>query len=242
MTVTNEQLKTLITNNATTTNANFKKAKQAINGKVDKVEGKGLSTNDFTDAEKNKLAALPTNADLQSAIDAKTTMAAVEAKGYQTASDVATAIANADHLKREIVQALPAVASADANTIYMVLKSPAGDSGNVYNEYFLINGAFELIGDSKVDLTGYATETYVNGQGFLKAADIAGKQDTIDASHKLSADLVDDSAATNKFVTAAEKSKIAEVDNKVEAQDVTDAINAVFGDLSITAWDDISLT
>ena len=309
--VTNAQLKELILSNATTTNNNFKAAKTEINGKVDKVEGKGLSTNDFTDAleaklnalptaaelaagyvakeagkglssndfttalkgklealptnaeleagyvakeagkglstndyttaEKEKLAALPTNADLQSAIDAKTTMAAVEAKGYQTASDVATAIANAEHLKREIVQVLPAVADADANTIYMVLKSPAGDSGNIYNEYFLINGAFELIGDSKVDLTGYATESYVNGQGFLKAADIAGKQDTIDASHKLSADLVDDTAATNKFVTAAEKAKIAEVDNKVEAQDVTDAINEIFGSMSITAWANIDI-
>lgn len=272
--VTNAQLKTICETGFSNANENFRKAKNAINGKVDKVDGKGLSTNDFTDAlqtklnalptsaelaadyvaketgkglstedfttaEKTKLAALPTNADLQSAIDAKTTMAAVEAKGYQTASDVASAIAAADHLKREIVQALPAVADADANTIYMVLKSPAGDSGNVYNEYFLINGAFELIGDSKVDLTGYATETYVNNQGFLKAADIAGKQNTIDASHKLSADLVDDSAATNKFVTAAEKLKIAEVDNKVEAQDVTDAINDILGTMVITPWDDI---
>ena len=32
-----------------------------------------------------------------------------------------------------------------------------------------------------------------------------GKQATIDATHKLSADLVDDSASTNKFTTAAEK-------------------------------------
>ena len=35
------------------------------------------------------------------------------------------------------------------------------------------------------------------------------KQDTIDATHKLDADLVDDSTATNKFVTAAEKTAIA---------------------------------
>ena len=53
--VTNAELKQIITNNATTTNSNFQKAKQAINGKVDKVTGKGLSTNDYTTAEQTKL-------------------------------------------------------------------------------------------------------------------------------------------------------------------------------------------
>lgn len=37
------------------------------------------------------------------------------------------------------------------------------------------------------------------------ASDVGGKQDTIDASHKLSADLVDDTSTTNKFVTASDK-------------------------------------
>ena len=37
---------------------------------------------------------------------------------------------------------------------------------------------------------------------------LSGKQSTIDSSHKLDADLVDDSTSTNKFVTSAEKSAI----------------------------------
>lgn len=36
-------------------------------------------------------------------------------------------------------------------------------------------------------------------------ADLNGKQDTIDSTHKLSADLVDDTSTTNKFVTASDK-------------------------------------
>lgn len=36
----------------------------SINGKVDKVTGKGLSTNDYTDTDKAKLTALPTNTQL----------------------------------------------------------------------------------------------------------------------------------------------------------------------------------
>ena len=37
---------------------------------------------------------------------------------------------------------------------------------------------------------------------------LAGKQSVIDSSHKLSADLVDDTSTTNKFVTASEKTAI----------------------------------
>lgn len=35
---------------------------EIIEGKVDKVSGKGLSTNDYTTAEKNKLAGIAANA------------------------------------------------------------------------------------------------------------------------------------------------------------------------------------
>ncbi len=35
--------------------------------------------------------------------------------------------------------------------------------------------------------------------------DVSGKQDVIDASHKLSSDLVDDASATHKFVTTSDK-------------------------------------
>ena len=50
--------------------------------------------------------------------------------------------------------------------------------------------------------TNVATTSYV--QGAYDALD-AAKQDTIDSTHKLSADLVDDSTSTNKFVTASDK-------------------------------------
>ena len=36
------------------------KIKTALSGKVDKVSGKGLSTNDYTTAEKNKLTGIET--------------------------------------------------------------------------------------------------------------------------------------------------------------------------------------
>ena len=72
----------------------------------------------------------------------------------ETNSAIATAVANAGHLKRTIVTSLPAIASADANTIYM-LKADDSSSDNKYVEYMAINGAWEKTGDTTVDLTPY---------------------------------------------------------------------------------------
>lgn len=79
----------------------------------------------------------------------------------QTDSAIATAVANAEHLKREIVAALPEVEEADEHTIYMV-GTGDGSEDSVYEEYMLINGGFEKIGSSEVDLSGYATKEYAD--------------------------------------------------------------------------------
>ena len=79
----------------------------------------------------------------------------------QTDSAIATAVANAEHLKREIVAALPEVEEADEHTIYMV-GTGDGSENSVYEEYMLINGGFEKIGSSEVDLSGYATKEYAD--------------------------------------------------------------------------------
>lgn len=52
-------------------NDNFNYLDTEVKKKVDAVTGKGLSTNDFTDALQTKLNALPTNAELQSGYMAK---------------------------------------------------------------------------------------------------------------------------------------------------------------------------
>ena len=78
----------------------------------------------------------------------------------QTDSAIQTAVANADHLKREIVEVLPEVEEADENTIYMV-GTGTGSEDSVYEEYMIINGGFEKIGSSEVDLTNYALKSEV---------------------------------------------------------------------------------
>ena len=68
---------------------------------------------------------------------------------------IAEAVAGADHLKREIVGALPEISQADPNVIYMVPTGlPEGD--NKYYEWILIDGIFEPVGSWEVDLSEYA--------------------------------------------------------------------------------------
>ena len=63
-------------------------------------------------------------------------------------------IASAGHLKREIVEALPEVAAADKDTIYMV-KDATAVGGDKYKEYMLIGEEIAQIGDTSVDLSNY---------------------------------------------------------------------------------------
>lgn len=164
-----------------------------VNGLQAALDGKANATHTHTTAQVDGLdTALAGKADKATTLagygitDAYTTT--------QTDSKIAEAIAAADHLKREIVETLPEVSKADENTIYMVpqggsIQDP-GTSASHYNEYLLINGAFELIGSSQVDLSGYATETFVTNA--INALDVA------------------DTAVANQYV-----SQVVETDGKI---------------------------
>ena len=53
-------------------------------------------------------------------------------------------IAAAGHLKRAVVQTLPNAADADPNTLYMILAT----AGDHYEEYMVINGAWDMVGST----------------------------------------------------------------------------------------------
>lgn len=77
-------------------------------------------------------------------------------------------------LVRTIVQTLPDDSDASLNTVYMILKgeSDAGynPNANVYNEYMFINNAWELIGDTAVDISNKADKaTTLAGYGISDA-------------------------------------------------------------------------
>ena len=122
----------------------------------------------------------------------------------QTDSAISAAVANADHLKREIVEDLPDVGEADEHTIYMV-GSGTGSQDSVYEEYMLINGGFEKIGSSQVDLTNYALKTYVD-QAESDAVATAGTN----ADSKIASKVGDIGSNTVKqYVDQAETDAIA---------------------------------
>ena len=70
---------------------------------------------------------------------------------------IAQALVDFDALKRKIVADLPA--EGEANVIYMV----ANDQGdnNIYDEYMWLNGEWEILGNTSVDLTNYYTKSEV---------------------------------------------------------------------------------
>ena len=193
---------------------------------------------------------------------------------------IAAAVANADHLKRALVESLP-TSDADKDTIYMVAKMAndaviyhanaaivansadnqlasltdlgektldvgdyvtdsnsstfkvaavsgatfsVGDAMALpvdhYDEYLFINGTFEKIGDSKVDLSGYATKGEVSAakQGAIDAAaaDATTKADAAKTAAQKHADDaiaaldVEDRAVAGEYVSA-----VSETDGKI---------------------------
>ena len=219
----------------------WQKLKTMFAGKVDKIDGKGLSTNDFTNDLQSKLTNLPSTAaeniiesisvnntaqtitsknvnitvptatsdltnDSNFAVDAsyvhtdnnyttteKTKLGGIEAgaevnvlesisvngtaqtitskgvnisvptnnnqltngAGYQTASDVSSAISSAisgiSGISYSVVASLPS--TGESGVIYLV--SHSHGSSDVYDEYIYVNNAFEKIGSTDVDLSGY---------------------------------------------------------------------------------------
>lgn len=165
---------------------------------------------------------------LQTALDSKAN-SATTLEGYgitdaytKTATDsaIAAAVAAAPHLKRTIVEQLPEVEEADENTIYMV-GTGAGSEDSAYEEYMLINGAFERIGTSDVDLTNYATKAYADQAEAdaisTAATDATQKANTAETNAKSYADGliagldVEDTAQEGKYISA-----VAEVDGKIQ--------------------------
>ena len=95
--------------------------------------------------------------------------------GYQNANQVSSAIASAvgeiTSFEYQVVQALPA--TGEKGVIYLVANS--GTTPNIYDEYIWVNNAFEKIGTTDIDLSGYATtEDLEDG--------LATKADAIDPS------------------------------------------------------------
>ena len=124
-------------------------------------------------------------------------------------------ITQAYHISKEIVSVLPDVADAKDNIIYLVPKETTGDK-QAYDEYMLINGSFEKIGDTETDLTNYTTRAEVD----QKIANVK-KEAADDATAKAN------TAQTNAISTAAQALETYKTSNDAAVKKNTDAITAI---------------
>lgn len=98
--------------------------------------------NNFTVEEKSKLANALTNP-----------------SNYYTKGEVNNLIGDLSTASYLVVQELPEIGVG--NIIYLVPNDSQVEH-NIHDEYMYVNNNWELIGSTQIDLTGYATENYVN--------------------------------------------------------------------------------
>ena len=78
-----------------------------------------------------------------------------------TKSEVNDLIGQISTSSFEIVEELPE--TGQTNVIYLVLREEV-EINNIYDEFIYVSNSWEKIGSTDIDLTGYATETWVNTQ------------------------------------------------------------------------------
>lgn len=117
---------------------------------------------------------------------------------------IAEAISAAPHLKRVVLDSGSSLPDSGAdNTIYM-LPDTSGTGQNVYQEYMWLNGKWEEIGNSKVDLTNYATKQDVTTATDTLLEDAKEYANTQDASILSQAKSYSDSQSTTTLQAAKE--------------------------------------
>ena len=72
---------------------------------------------------------------------------------------VMDAVKNLTGFHAEMLDSLPE--TGDSNVLYLVPKSTSAEQ-NVYDEYLWINGAFELVGTTAMDLSGYVQSSEIH--------------------------------------------------------------------------------
>lgn len=153
----------------------------ALNNKVDKEVGKGLSTNDYTTDEKNKLngiaegaqvniiegikvngtAQIITNKIVDIAVPTNNNQL-INGAGYQTSTEVQNAINDAikdiTGIDYQVVTELPE--TGVKGTIYLILNG-GSTTRNIYDEYIWLSATatYEKIGITEVNLSNYWNTT-----------------------------------------------------------------------------------
>lgn len=133
---------------------------EAIKAKLSGTEITGLATK--TEVEAVQTLAEQNAGDIETIQgDLSTLTTTVGAKANSadvyTKTEVDNKISAIPKFGVEVVTALPAVADASADKVYLVRTSDLLGSTNIFTEYILVNGAFEQLGTQELDLSNYAT-------------------------------------------------------------------------------------
>lgn len=244
----------------------------AVGKFVAKEEGKGLSTNDFTTAEKDKLAGIADQAQVNvieavqvngAAVAVADKAVNIDLSAYAVESEMETALAgkvdkadgmslmsdaekakianlatnaNSTYATKDELSAIPKFevvpvdslpATGEADKIYLVPNEGSGT--NARDEYIYVNGAWEMLGTTEVDLSGYYTSAQIDeiiaaiegdvGAVYTKTEidgmvnTINGDIDAVEANVALKANAAD--VYTKAQVDAAIDADVAVVDAKL---------------------------
>lgn len=102
---------------------------------------------------------------------------------FKTETEIQEMISKSSSFKKEVVDALPS--SGEENVFYLV-KDTNGKDGNNYLEYLWINGKWELIGSTQVDLSGYASKIDLEKESIKLEESISNKAEKDDIPTKVS--------------------------------------------------------
>ena len=160
---------------------------QQMSLKVDKISGKGLSTNDYTTDEKTKLSGIESNAEVniigeivvngtplvpvnKSVAINILTKSVDDLVNYYTKTqtytkeEVNNLVNSISSLTLDIVSTLP-TEDISTTTIYLL---PVTGATNVYMQYAYINNEWAQLGTTQVDLTNYYTKAQIDTYLALK--------------------------------------------------------------------------
>lgn len=127
-----------------------------LKGRVDELVTAGGEPNVITSIKVNGTAQAIADKAVDITVPTKVSDLSNDSK-FQTDAEVAAAIAAADHMKRKIVNStddIDLTAEDASQYIYMVKKSST-KTGDKYDEYMVLDGALEKVGDWEVDLSNY---------------------------------------------------------------------------------------
>ena len=178
---------------------------------VAKEAGKGLSTNDYTTADKNKLSGIATGAQVNvlEAVKVNGTAQTITSKAVDIS--VPTTAADVSALPDSTKYAASITVGIDSD--YKITTTLKDQDGNTLGTAQVIDLPLEsvVVNGSYDSQTKKIILTLQNGNTieFSVADLVSGLQTEITSSNKLDADLVDDSTSTNKFVSSTDKTKLS---------------------------------